>query len=343
MTKKHHKYATYQLFDFLLDPDFKQWVLNPNTELDEFWHLVIAENSTQYHTIQKAIQIIHNLPAVDETIHSGRKNLLWKEIEVRLNDEPQTRTKKLKLSFVKYAAAILIIIGTVSGIWFYQHKSAVIYIATGNGENKSVQLPDGSHVLLAPNSSISYHKNFTQNKSREIWAKGDAKFNVRHINQNPKDIKKGERFVVHLDQKVNVEVLGTVFSISNRRGMSSVALLSGSVKVNRDENALLLKPGESVVSEINKKLTLSKQPLPVVREWEQQTATLNRTSVHKIIELIKDTYGVELKVDNNSILQKELDGVLPLNDREKALQILTSITGTSVYGKDGVYLLKEIR
>jgi ferric-dicitrate binding protein FerR (iron transport regulator) len=343
MTKKHHKYATYQLFDFLLDADFKQWVLHPSSGLDEFWHSVIAENPSQYRTIQKAIQIIRNLPVVDETTHSERKNLLWKEIEARLSDEPQIRTKKLKLSFVKYAAAILIVIGTVYGFWFYQHKTVLIYIATGNGENKSVQLPDGSHVLLAPNSSISYHKNFTENKSREIWAKGDAKFDVRHINQNPKYIKKGERFVVHLDQKVDVEVLGTVFSISNRRGLSSVALLSGSVKVNRDENALLLKPGESVVSEINKKLTLSRQPLPVVRVWEQHIATLNRTSVHQIIELIKDTYGVELNVDDNSILQKELDGVLPLNDREKALQILTSITGTNLYEKNGVYLLKEIR
>lgn len=343
MIKKYHKYTTYQLFDFLLDADFKQWVLYPNAELDELWQAVIKEHPEQHDNIQKAIKIINNLPLVDQNIHSESKNSLWSKIEERLTDQPQIQPKKLALGFLRYAAAILIVISVITGIWLYQYNTNVIYIATGNGENRSVLLPDGSNVLLAPNSSVSYHKNLTQNENREVWAKGDAKFSVKHINQNSKNIRKGERFIVHLDQKVNVEVLGTIFSISNRRGSSSVALQSGSVKVNRYKNEVFLKPGERVVSEINKKLAVSRQSLPIVIEWEQQTVTLNRTSVYKIIELIKDTYGITLKVDNSSILQKELDGILPLNDQEKALKILTSITGTGLYEKNGEYLLKEIR
>lgn len=342
MTNNIHKYSTYKLFDFLLDPDFKQWVLHPNNELDEYWRSVINTHPTQYNTVHKAIKIVKNLPVVDHDIHVG-KDVLWNKIEKRLDNEHGNQPQ-LKFGFLKYAAAILVILGTISGIWFYQKTTALVHIVTGNGENKSISLPDGSSVILAPNSSLSYHKNLAENDQREIWTTGDARFNVKHINKNPKVIRKGERFIVHLDKKVAVEVLGTIFNVSSRRGSSRVELLSGSVKVSKNQLEVLLRPGESVQTEINERqLTISKKPQPIVREWEQQVALLNRTSVQQIINLIKDTYGIILKVENATILQKEIDGALPLNDREKALQILTSITATNLLEKDGHYLLTEIK
>jgi len=343
MTRDKLKYSHYELFDFLLDPDFKQWVQHPDDELNEYWYAIINANPLQYPTIQQAIKIINNLPAVDQNIHTERKNVLWAKIEENINDPLQIQPKKLRLGFVRYAAAILIVFGTVSSIWFYQKTTALIQIVTGNAEIRSVLLPDGSTVYLAPNSSISYNKNLAKNKQREIWATGDARFNVKHINQNPKAILKGERFIVHLGQKVNIEVLGTVFNVSSRPGNSSVELISGVVRVNRNQKQFLLQPGESAFTNTKDQLEVSSKVLPITREWEQQTVSLNRTSVEKILELVKNTYGIELKVENTSILQKEIDGVLPLNDSAKALEILTNITGTDLQVKNGTYLLKPRR
>ncbi len=343
MAKNIRKYAGYSLFDFLLDPHFKQWVLQPNREMDKYWQEVIAENPIQYDTIQKAIKIVKNLPAKDEQIHINGKDALWEKIEQNLATKTPHRPKP-KFGYFRYAAAILVLIGLSYSIWFYHKNTSLVYVASGNGESKSVLLPDSSRVLLGPNSSISYDKNFAKNLQREVWAEGDAKFNVKHINKNPNLIRDGERFTVHLDKKVTVEVLGTVFNISSRRGSSLVELLSGSVKVIQKQSEILLKPGESAKSGMNDdQLTVSRKPLRLIREWEQQTVLLNRTSVREIISLIRDTYGIVLKVENTTILKNEIDGVLPINDREKALQILTSITGTSLQEKDGSYLLKEIK
>jgi len=343
MTRDTLKYSTYELFDFLLDPDFKQWVQHPDDELNECWHAIINANPTQYHTIQQAIKIIKNLPPVNQNIHTERKNVLWAKIEEKINDPFKIQPKKLRLDFVKYAAAILIVVVTASSIWFHQRTTSLIQIVTGNGEIKSLLLPDGSTVYLAPNSSISYHKNLAENEQREIWATGDVRFDVKHINQNPKAILKGERFIVHLGQKINIEVLGTVFNVSSRLGNSSVELISGVVRVNRNHKQFMLKPGESAFINAEEQLEVSNKVLSISREWEQQTVSLNRTSVEKILELLKNTYGIELKVENKSILKKEIDGVLPLNDSAKALEILTHITSTDLQVKDGTYVLKARR
>lgn len=343
MTQNIRKYSNYSLFDFLLDHEFKQWVLEPSAKTDQYWKQIISEHPDQYETIQKAIKIVKNIPALDQEINAAGKNVLWNQIDKATQPLHHKIQRQRQFNLWRYAAALVIICGVLLG-WLYQKNTSLIYIASGNGEIKSVLLPDGSTVLLGPNSTLSYHKDLAEKEQREIWASGDARFDVKHINANPKAIKTGERFIVHLDKKVAVEVLGTVFDISSRRGSSLIGLLSGSVKVSQNQKEVWLKPGESVQTALNKdQLTVSNKSHQVIREWEQQMVLLNRTNIQQIINLIEDTYGIALKVDNTAILQKEIDGVLPLNDREKALQILTSITATSLQEKDGSYLLKEIK
>lgn len=338
------QYATYSLFDFLLDPLFKEWVLQPNTQSDDYWNLVLQHHPQQRETIYKAIQIIQNRPAVDDQILSERKQALWDKIDAATIEQPIiVPIRQSRTAYLKYAAAVVVLLSIFGSIWLYRSTSE-IYIATGNGQSKTIWLPDSSQVSLGPNSSLTYQRNFTKAALREVWAKGDIKFNVKHLNQNPQQIKNGETFIVHLDNKIAVEVLGTVFTVNNRRGQTSVALLSGSVKVTKDQAQILLKPGQSVATNNQKALQLNAQPTQqVVRDWQAQMVTLNRTSVQQIINLLEDSYGIKLKVENPHILRKEIDGVLPLNDQEKALQILTSITNTNVQEKESMYLLKEVK
>lgn len=338
------QYSTYSLFDFLLDPLFKEWVLRPNTQSDEYWNLVLQHHPQQRETIYKAIQIIQNRPAVDDQLLNERKQALWDKIDSATADQPKIiPIRTSRRSYLKYAAAVIVLLSIFGSIWLYKSTSE-IYVATGNGQSKTIWLPDSSQVLLGPNSSLSYQKNFTEAQRREVWAKGDIKFNVKHLNQNPQQVKDGETFIVHLNNKIAVEVLGTVFTVNNRRGQTSVALLSGSVKVTKNQEQILLKPGQSVATNNQKALQLN-APVPqqIVRDWQEQMVTLNRTNVKQIITLMEDSYGIKLKVENTHILRKEIDGILPLNDQEKALQILTNITNTNLQEKEGVYLLKEVK
>ncbi len=342
MRRNIHTYANYRLFDFLLDADFKRWVIEPDALMDKHWQSVLRAHPEQNDRIQKAIHIIKHLPSHPLTASNDRKENLWKKIEKSIDESPVS-SRSYHLSIFHYAAAILLFLSACVGIWMMETRHSLIHISTGSGEHKSILLTDGSKVLLAPNSSISYHRNLNHHGRREVWAKGDVKFDVVHINQDPQQVKKGETFVVYLDKKVQLEVLGTIFSIYNRRGFSHVKLLSGAVRVRQDEQKILMSPGEWVGTDNNSKLRIKKTNSYLSRDWENRKVILNRTRIEEIIELVKDTYGIVLKIENASLLEKEIDGILPLDHQERAFQIISSITGTSIEKKNNAYLLKEIK
>ncbi len=337
-------YSNYELFDFLLDSDFKQWVLEPNQEIDAYWKQVLEVYPYQKDVIDKAIKLIKHLPEKEKRSQMHRAQVLWDKIDEEIAEENSPSTHKpikLKLYFLKYAAVLVAVLAIAVIIYTFQ-KNTQINIVTGNGENKEITLPDGSILQLAPNSSVSYFKNISKQSQREVWAKGEVSFNVKHLNQNPNFVKKGERFVVHLSQSIDVMVLGTVFNISERRGKAVVHLESGAVKITKVNQQLLLKPGESAIS--NSKLgalTLEQSAQKLTHEWESHILSLNKTKISTILEVMNDNYGVSLKLENELLLKKEIDGALPLDDLDKALKILLSITDGKVVKKDGFILITK--
>nr|WP_199156965.1 FecR family protein [Pedobacter sp. ASV2] len=332
MAKNIKNYSNYQLFDFLLDPDFKSWILNPDPEINSYWEQVLAAYPQKRDTIEKAAKIVKNLPDVKTENRSNRANQLWDKIDEEINVKEAIASKAPRtlkvhyLQYTKYAAVLIAAACILFAVNTFQNAEKIT-VFTGNGQNKSVTLPDGSILQLAPNSSVSFRKNINHQTQREVWATGDVNFNVKHINQNPEHIKKGERFVVHLNQAINVQVLGTVFSISERSGNAVVHLQSGSVKISKANQELLLKPGESAISNTKtQQLSLDKTAPKFSHEWESHVLSLNKTKISTIINIINYSYGVKLIVSDKNILNKEIDGAIPLDDFEKAFSILGSIT-----------------
>lgn len=160
------QYSTYSLFDFLLDPLFKEWVLRPSAQSDEHWNLVLQHHPQQRETIYKAIQIIQNRPAVDDQLLNERKQALWDKIDTATTEQPKIiPIRTSRRTYLKYAAAVIVLLSIFGSIWLYRSTSE-IYVATGNGQSKTIWLPDSSQVLLGPNSSLSYERNFIEAQRR---------------------------------------------------------------------------------------------------------------------------------------------------------------------------------
>jgi transmembrane sensor len=341
MAKNIKNYSTYEVFDFLLDPAFKDWIRQNDAESDLYWNAVMHHYPEKKDAIAKAIDIAKNISIAEPQGPTERQKALWQNIVQEIDKVPSDiafKTKRLKHNIIvlaKYAAVLLLALSIGLLIRAY-NSDRLVTLATGNGEHKKVTLPDGSFVQLAPNSSIRYHNKLQQKTKREVWANGNVHFKVLHLNKNPKEIKTGERFVVHMDHALDVEVLGTVFNVSDRRGNTEVHLESGSVKVIKSSQSLLLKPGQSVLSNNAKGLHLAGKTIAKIStDWDSNLLLLHKTSMSRIIELLADNYGIELQVEYQDLLNKEIDGAIPLDDQEKALKILSSITGTGLIRHNG--------
>lgn len=97
-------------------------------------------------------------------------------------------------------------------------------IVTARGQRLTIELVDGSRVIVAPESRMSIHKDYGK-LNREISIEGEAYFTVASDKQRPFIVKSGE---------VYTRVLGTSFSVRKYREDSElrVVVTEGRVSVN---------------------------------------------------------------------------------------------------------------
>jgi len=122
-------------------------------------------------------------------------------------------------------------------------------IATPRGGQYQVILPDGSHVWLNAASSIRFPTMFAT-AARKVSVTGEVYFEVaKKINKST-----GKRlpFIVTADNQ-QVEVLGTHFNINayTDEPLQKTTLFQGSIRIDRNEQSVILKPGQQAQVENN--------------------------------------------------------------------------------------------
>ena len=138
-----------------------------------------------------------------------------------------------------YLSGVAALLLFTLGVWFYDSQNTnqttsdtqhIEWKKYDNSSSKefSVVLPDGSMVLLKPNTQLSYNQEDT--KLREVNLVGEAFFDVK------KDVTRP--FMIYTG-KVTTKVLGTSFSIKAFPEMQKfeVSVTSGKVTVYEKDEA----------------------------------------------------------------------------------------------------------
>lgn len=144
------------------------------------------------------------------------------------------------------AAAVALLVAGSGLIWRSlvtvqaTKESAALEIVLPRGQEARLRLPDGSRVVLAPESKLRYPRSFGDH-SRELHLEGMGYFEVVHDPARP--------FVVHAGAGV-ARVLGTRFVVRAYPGAPrvEVAVAQGSVSLGADpgppDRAVALTPGQ---------------------------------------------------------------------------------------------------
>lgn len=303
-------YLEFDIEDFIMDDFFQKWVKAPDEQSDEFWKQWILEHPEKKKEIDNAMHFIKKVDFNEKWTPSERSKM-WSYIESNLEKEKeQNNYKKVKLennwSWLAIACSLIILCS--GALYFYRFRTQET--TTAFSETKKVLLNDGSIVTLNANSSIIYKNGWYANSNREVWIKGDAIFEVS------KQELKGEKlpFVVHADN-LNVEVLGTIFSVSNRRNKKDIALQHGSVKVtdeNNTTNTVILRPGEGV-SQSQEQHTLIKQEIDsrYYTSWKDKIILFKQKSLTEIAVMMKEWYDINIIIDNPTLKNETFTGSFP--------------------------------
>jgi ferric-dicitrate binding protein FerR (iron transport regulator) len=170
-----------------------------------------------------------------------------------------------------------------------------------NSENTalSVSLPDGSNVILEPNSTIRYLSHFKASK-REVYLDGEGFFEVAHNKKQP--------FVVYAKQ-VTAKVLGTTFTVRAFRDDKEIVVAVRTGRVSVDTHAddrsptqseVILTPNTEIIyNQDDKQLAkrIVETPLPLLPPEEIKRLRFVDAPVREVFEAIEKIYGVDLVFD----------------------------------------------
>ena len=260
----------------------------------------------------------------DAGINPVLRDKLFARIKEQTQGKEETQGKEkprtIRMNPWKWAAAIVLPI-CIAFFTYYlvdssQTVGAPFIVKADKGDKATIELPDGTNVVLNSASQLSYLNNFGENV-RRVQLNGEAYFKVAH------DEKRA--IIVQVDAK---DV--------------TVVLLEGKVGVYAQKMSHIMKPGDKI--EYNKathKITATQVHPSDYIEWTKGNIYFEKESLENIMKTLSRIYDVEIRFDSNKLPNEYFTGTIPGGGIQNALNILM-LTSPFYYEMDGsVIVLKE--
>jgi len=331
-----NEFRSFSVDDFVTHQFFREWVINPTEEHEDFWNAFQAHYPEKSTILQESRELVLALEAARFEMNPAEKKQVWEGIQQNIKFLP----KHLKVSqerrpYLTVAASFAAVLLITFGIYYYQQPEQITYV-TGYGETKEIILPDSSKVILNANSQLSFINNWEGQTAREINIEGEAFFDVVHkVDHQP--------FKVFSSQGVSIEVLGTEFNVYNRSEETEVVLSSGlvtlSFPVKEKEGKIVMNPGDLVEFK-ESKYQRKQVNTSLYTSWKDNILNLDETSLEEIIKMAKNNYGIEVEVMNSSALKQTASGSMPLGDAENFMEQISKIFNIEIEQEQSKYLIK---
>ncbi|WP_162340748.1 FecR family protein [Cyclobacterium salsum] len=344
--------SNYTTEDFVLDPSFRKWVMQPNAASNLFWEDLLTKNPSKYKAAKEARKIIlklntKNQPKLSDAEISG----MWNDMDTRMSEAPRegirSREEKViplhSLStleravpnaphhsnfFADFRFRVACILAMAIGFGYLSSwllsttviqeenppVSEFVEHKTVPGVKSHLTLSDGSLVILNSGSELRYIKNFEKGR-REVHLKGEAFFSVARDSMRP--------FIVHSRETTTI-ALGTSFNVKAYEGETlDVSLLTGKVAIKRDGEAeeVRLVPGEAL------KIGTEKEQLEktgfnpdLVIGWTKKRIIFQETPLMEVIRVLENWYGVEIQLIRKPKEQVLLSGKFQDETLENVLE-----------------------
>lgn len=343
--EKEGQYDQYALADFLSDAYFQDWIIRPDAAKDAFWEDWLLKNPGKKDTLDLAKEVLRsidfkvNKPLADKVQSALQKALLHID---NMERRPRKRPVITFLSSWRAAAVLLPLIG-IALLFFWQTRtSGLENVVTAFGEMSKITMPDSSFVMLNANSVLTYKKAWKSSETRELWLKGEAFFEVKHLDKDNK-IEAHERFLVHTKNMV-VEVLGTAFNIRERRGETEISLQEGSIKVSfRDakKEGLILKPGDILMvdPDNNTRLVSNRSHAINSSAWSEKKLILTNPTLAEICRYLEDIYGKRFVFKDPKLAEKKLEGPIHIDSLDDALFVISTALNLSFTNENDAILV----
>jgi len=199
--------------------------------------------------------------------------------------------------------------------WWFDKKntSALLSLNTANNID-SVKLADGSTVILAEHTTLSYPKLFSGSSREIILRKGRAFFNVTKDPQHPFSITMGES---------KVSVLGTSFNIDYSPGKIDLDVKTGKVIFSPYSNGAssILTAGQALTYSIQKR-EFTTRLSQNADAWLTKELVFVDTPLGEVCKQLSHYYGKNIQLEANHQFVEKFNAKFQNNNLNEVLEVL---------------------
>jgi len=216
-----------------------------------------------------------------------------------------------------WATAAVLVIGL--GLGLVRQQAWDADYRTGLGEQRRIELADGSHLLLDSDSAVDV--SLRGDRREIVLRRGEALFEVAHDPQRPFRVEAGD---------LSATALGTVYAVRRQDDVVRVTVAQGRVAVQGEGEGLTLAAGEQVAARGGRLQARQAVDAGKVLAWQHGRLVFEMTPLAEVLAelqryrpgylLIADDRLRDLKV-NGSFRLDRLDDALATLEQAFALSI----------------------
>ena len=193
---------------------------------------------------------------------------------------------------------------------------------TGSGEIRTVDLADGSRVVLAPKSAIAL--DFDSNDRQVRLLAGEAVFEVQPAPERAFEVR---------SRAISTRVLGTVFSVRRAEQGVNVAVVEGHVRVAHADAAAqgeMLTAGDTVQMDWTGRALRNTRLPDDIAAWRSGYLIASDEPVAEVIDRLRPYYSGAILLIDDELAAQTVTGVYSLDDPPAALKAITEAHGAKL-------------
>lgn len=221
------------------------------------------------------------------------------------------------------------------GVWAYQHDAkADFLIKETKLKVDSLILGDGTKIMMAENTKISYPETFGDEDRQVILNRGKAFFSVARDTNRPFEVAIRQSVVKVLGTSFNIDYSDTAIELGvktgkvmftpNEKSSPAILLANQAINYNYVANTLQQEDGQNANAWLTKELHFIDMPLDQVctelsnyygvqiilddkgRNHKKFNANFKDVNLEDALLLLKETYSISIKQENQHIIIKSL-------------------------------------
>lgn len=214
------------------------------------------------------------------------KERAWEKIRAQIAQDRPAGARVTRMNWWRAGAVAASVAGLVLLFLLFSRPAPLQFTATSG--MKKIYLDDSSSIVLYPQAVLKVERGFNR-ENRTVRLEGDALFNVTRNPARP--------FIIH-SGNMDVQVLGTSFTIQQRADFNTVFVHSGKVKaISGDQSVTAVALQKIIKDNRTGQLRLGTIRPAIDEVLQTQTIRCKDMRVDDLARILEELYHIEIRLD----------------------------------------------